>query len=176
MTHHALPLRQPWILTWAPPGIRSTTGKPVPGPALRLTGSVTIPLAASAAVGTVSSNAAIKSPRSFILESSCRHERRTGAAVPDAGPRDPPTFDFVFAPHRTAVIAPTSRLIRRSNCVGNFVAVAFARVAACELSKRYSITRRARPKIVGPSLLGKQACRRALCWVTPVSFTADGQS
>src|SRR5205823_1186770 len=60
-SHQASPLMQPWILTWAPPGMRSTIGKPGPGPALMPTDVVTMPGAASAAVG-VSNIAATKIP------------------------------------------------------------------------------------------------------------------
>ena len=49
---------------------------------------VTMPLAASAAVGAVSSRAAIRNPGSFMLESSFWHERRMRTAVPVEGSRD----------------------------------------------------------------------------------------
>src|SRR4051794_9763427 len=57
--------QQPWISTRAPSGMRSTSGKPEPGPARRPVETVTIPGAASAAVGA-SSNAANNTLRNFM--------------------------------------------------------------------------------------------------------------
>src|SRR5438445_1695948 len=54
--------------TRVPPGMRSTVGKPSPGPALRLTVVVTMPVAASAAVGNSSTAAAINNSLSFRSE------------------------------------------------------------------------------------------------------------
>src|SRR5262249_8680513 len=56
--------------TWVPPGMRSTTGKPLLGPALKLTDCVTRPGAANAAVGSSSSVAASKIPVRFMTRSS----------------------------------------------------------------------------------------------------------
>src|SRR5579872_4681865 len=81
MSHQASPLRHPWMLTWAPPGMRSTSGKPGPGPALKPADMVTMPGAASAAVGA-SSKAAVRIAFSFMTRSSSRSERPSGASVP----------------------------------------------------------------------------------------------
>src|SRR5215831_12333980 len=70
------------MLTRAPSGIRSTSGKPGPGPALNPTDVVTMPGAASAAVGA-SSKAATKTLLSFMTgSSSCEQERSNGTSVP----------------------------------------------------------------------------------------------
>src|SRR5437763_1159298 len=58
------------MLMRAPPGMRSTVGKPSPGPALRLTVVVTMPGAANAAVGISSKAAAINNPLIFMASSS----------------------------------------------------------------------------------------------------------
>src|SRR5205823_8869456 len=82
-SHQASPRMQPRMLTWAPPGMRSTTGKPGPGPALMPMDVVTMPGAASAAVG-VSNIAATKTPLQFMA--NLLHVLRRNARIERAFP------------------------------------------------------------------------------------------